>query len=91
MNGLGSMISFEVKRGFEAGKVVMNNVRLAVLAVSLDNVEIWIQQPDSMTHSKISKADRETAHITDGLVRFSVGIEDVKDIIADLGSALSLI
>lgn len=91
MNGPGSMISFEVKGGFEAGKTVMNNVHLAMLAVSLGGVESLIQHPASMTHSKIPRESREKAHITDGLVRFSVGIEDVEDIIADLDHALSLI
>lgn len=91
MNGPGSMISFEVKGGLKAGKVLMDNVHLALLAVSLGGVETLIQHPASMTHSKIPKADREKAHITDGLVRFAVGIEDVEDIIADLDQALAKI
>jgi methionine-gamma-lyase len=91
MKGPGSMISFEVKGGFDAGKTLMDNVRLALLAVSLGGVETLIQHPASMTHSKIPKAEREEAHITDGLVRFAVGIEDVDDIIADLDQALAKI
>lgn len=91
MNGPGSMISFEVKGGITAGKILMDNVHLALLAVSLGGVETLIQHPASMTHSKIPKADREKAHITDGLVRFAVGIEDVEDIIADLDQALAKI
>ena len=91
MNGPGSMISFEVKGGLKAGKILMDNVHLALLAVSLGGVETLIQHPASMTHSKIPKADRELAHITDGLVRFAVGIEDVEDIIADLDQALAKI
>lgn len=91
MNGPGSMISFEVKGGLKAGKILMDNVNLALLAVSLGGVETLIQHPASMTHSKIPKADREKAHITDGLVRFAVGIEDVEDIIADLDQALAKI
>lgn len=91
MNGPGSMISFEVKGGIAAGKVLMDNVHLALLAVSLGGVETLIQHPASMTHSKIPKANREKAHITDGLVRFAVGIEDVEDIIADLDQALAKI
>lgn len=91
MNGPGSMISFEVKGGLKAGKILMDNVHLALLAVSLGGVETLIQHPASMTHSKIPKADREKAHITDGLVRFAVGIEDVEDIIADLDQALAKI
>jgi len=88
MDGPGAMISFELKGGFEAGKIVMNNVHLAMLAVSLGGVETLIQHPASMTHSKMSKENKAKANITDGLVRFSVGIEDVKDIIEDLSQAL---
>jgi methionine-gamma-lyase len=89
MDGPGAMISFELKGGFEAGKKLMDNVHLAMLAVSLGGVETLIQHPASMTHSKMSKDAKLKANITDGLVRFSVGIEDVEDIIADLEHALS--
>ncbi|MDX9854206.1 MAG: PLP-dependent aspartate aminotransferase family protein [Tenuifilaceae bacterium] len=91
MYGPGAMISFELKGGLSAGKVLMNNVKLAMLAVSLGGVETLIQHPASMTHSKLSKEAREKANITDGLVRFAVGIEDVEDIIADLDQALAKI
>jgi methionine-gamma-lyase len=91
MAGPGSMMSFEVKGGLEAGKKVMDNVHLALLAVSLGGIETLIQHPASMTHSKIPKAEKEAAGITDGLVRLSVGIEDVDDIIADLDHALSMV
>ncbi len=87
----GSMISFGVKGGFDAGKKLMNNVQLALLAVSLGGVESLIQHPASMTHASMRKEDREAAGITDELVRFSVGIEDVADIIADLDQALAKI
>lgn len=89
MDGPGAMISFEVKGGFNAGKTLMNNVKLALLAVSLGGVETLIQHPASMTHSKMSKEAKLKANITDGLVRFAVGIEDVDDIIADLEQALA--
>jgi len=88
MDGPGAMISFGVKGGLEAGKKVMDNVKLAVLAVSLGGVETLIQHPASMTHSKLSKEARESAGISDGLVRYSIGIENVEDIIADLEQAL---
>ncbi|MCL2040862.1 MAG: aminotransferase class I/II-fold pyridoxal phosphate-dependent enzyme [Bacteroidales bacterium] len=88
MSGPGAMISFELKGGFEAGKTMMNSVELAVLAVSLGGIETLIQHPASMTHSKLSKEAREKAGITDGLVRLSVGIEEMEDIIADLEQAL---
>ena len=89
MKGPGAMISFGLKGGLNAGKVLMDNVKLAILAVSLGGIETLIQHPASMTHSKMSKENREKAGITDGLVRFAVGIEDLKDIIADLEQALA--
>lgn len=89
MSGFGSMISFGLKGGIEAGKILMNNVHLAILAVSLGGVETLIQHPASMTHSKMTPDARLKSGITDGLVRFSVGIEDVTDIIDDLDQALA--
>lgn len=91
MKGFGSMLSFGVKGGLEAGKVLMDNVKLALLAVSLGGVETLIQHPASMTHSKISKENKLKAGITDELVRLSVGIEDIDDIIEDLEQALNKI
>lgn len=90
MSGPGAMISFELKGGLEAGKILMNNVKLAMLAVSLGGVETLIQHPASMTHSKTSKEAREKSGITDGLVRYSTGIEDCNDLIHDLEQALEL-
>lgn len=89
MDGPGAMMSFEVKGGLEAGKKVMDNVELALLAVSLGGIETLIQHPASMTHSKISREGKLEAGITDGLIRLSVGIEDAEDIIADLEQALA--
>jgi len=89
MNGPGSMISFGLKGGLESGKILMNNVQFALLAVSLGGVETLIQHPASMTHSKLSSEARIKAGITDGLVRLSVGIEDADDIIGDLDQALA--
>jgi len=88
MTGFGTMMSFEVKGGMEAGEKLMNNVHLCMLAVSLGGVETLIQHPASMTHAALSKQAREDAGITDGLVRFSVGIEEADDIIKDLEQAL---
>ncbi|MCK9618324.1 MAG: PLP-dependent aspartate aminotransferase family protein [Lentimicrobiaceae bacterium] len=91
MNGPGAMISFELKGGLEAGKILMNNVHIAILAVSLGGVETLIQHPASMTHSKMSYDARIKAGITDGLVRFSCGIEDINDLVSDLEQALDKI
>jgi methionine-gamma-lyase len=88
MSGPGAMISFELKGGIEAGKILLNNVEVMLLAVSLGGIETLIQHPASMTHSKMSISDRRQAGITDGLVRLSVGIEKATDLIADLEQAL---
>ena len=89
MSGFGSMISFELKGGLDAGRRLMDHVRLATLAVSLGGVETLIEHPASMTHASMSSEAREAAGFTDGLVRYSVGIEDVEDLIADLDQALA--
>ncbi|MBI5539742.1 MAG: PLP-dependent transferase [Bacteroidia bacterium] len=91
MKGPGAMISFELKGGFEAGEILMNNVKIAMLAVSLGGIETLIQHPASMTHAGMGKEGRLAAEITDGLVRYSVGIEDVEDLIQDLDQALAKI
>ena len=91
MKGFGSMISFELKGGMEAGRVLMDNVHLATLAVSLGGVETLIEHPASMTHASMRAEDRIAAGFSDGLVRYSVGIEDVEDLIADLRHALDAV
>jgi len=90
MSGSGSMIAFELKGGFEAGRRLMDNVKLATLAVSLGGVETLIEHPASMTHACMTPEDRRAAGFSDGLVRYSVGIEDVEDLIADLRQALTV-
>lgn len=87
--GHGGMITFEVEGGIEAGRAMMNSVKLCQLAVSLGGVESLIQHPASMTHYSMGKEAREAASISDGLVRLSVGIENVNDIITDLDQALN--
>jgi len=91
MSGFGSMISFELAGGMEAGRILMDHVRLATLAVSLGGVETLIEHPASMTHAGMSPEDRRSAGFSDGLVRYSVGIEDVEDLIADLRQALNAV
>ncbi|MGD2108301.1 MAG: aminotransferase class I/II-fold pyridoxal phosphate-dependent enzyme [Phycisphaerae bacterium] len=88
MRGSGGLISFGLTGGMEAGKRLMNAVKLCTLAVSLGGVETLIQHPASMTHASMGRAARERARISDGLVRLAVGIENADDIIADLDQAL---
>lgn len=84
----GAMICFELKGGFEAGVKFIEKLKLCKLAVSLGDAETLIQHPASMTHSKYSPEDRIKGGISDGLIRLSVGLEDVNDIIEDLNQAL---
>ena len=91
MNGPGSMISFDLAGGMEGARLFLNKIRLAALAVSLGGVESLIEHPASMSHAGMSANDRRLAGFTDGLIRYSVGIEDVEDLIADLRQALDAV
>lgn len=88
MTGFGGIMSFELKGGFEAGKTLLNNVEMCALAVSLGDTETLIQHPASMTHSAYTSEELKEAGIPEGLVRLSVGLENIEDIIADLDKAL---
>ncbi len=88
MSGAGGLISFGLRGELEAGREMMNALRLCTLAVSLGGVETLIEHPATMTHASMGREARKRAHITDGLVRLSVGIEAVDDIIADLAQAM---
>ncbi|KPP84349.1 MAG: methionine gamma-lyase [Rhodobacteraceae bacterium HLUCCO07] len=84
----GAMIAFELKGGLEAGRAMMNGLRMIARAVSLGDAETLIQHPASMTHSTYSPEERAEHGIGDGLIRLSVGLEDLADIIDDLDGAL---
>jgi methionine-gamma-lyase len=88
MDGFGGMVAFELKGGRDAGVRLLDSVRLLTLAVSLGDVDTLIEHPASMTHSTYSPEELAEVGITDGLVRLSVGIEGVNDLIADLDQAL---
>jgi len=88
MSGFGGMIAFELTGGLEAGIQLMDAVGLIRLAVSLGDAESLIQHPASMTHSTMSPEQRAEHGIADGLIRLSVGLETVDDLIADLAGAL---
>lgn len=91
MKGFGGMMSFELAGGMDAGKKLMDNVKLCTLAVSLGDLDTLIQHPASMTHAVVGEEGRLMANISDGLVRLSVGIEDIDDIIDDLAQGLAKI
>jgi methionine-gamma-lyase len=84
----GGMIAFELKGGVDAGKRFINALQLITRAVSLGDAETLAQHPASMTHSPYTAQERAEHFISDGLVRLSVGLEDVPDLIADLNQAL---
>lgn len=86
--GFGAMLWFEVQGGVSAGKRLMDSVRLCTLAENLGSVETLVTHPVTMTHADVEKAERERVGISDGLVRLSVGLEDVEDLIGDLDQAL---
>ena len=89
MLGPGSMLTFGLKGGYEAAKSLLNNLHLITLAVSLGGVESLIQHPASMTHAGVPEDKRIEAHITGDLVRFSAGIEELEDLIADFEQAFA--
>ncbi|MBW2526807.1 MAG: PLP-dependent transferase [Deltaproteobacteria bacterium] len=88
MRGFGGMVSFDIRGGLEAGRQLMDHIEIFTLAVSLGCVDSLIQHPASMTHACVPKEKRERAGINDGLVRISVGIENVEDLIRALERAL---
>jgi cystathionine gamma-lyase len=90
-SGFGAMLWFEVEGGTAAGKRLMDSVELCTLAENLGSVETLITHPVTMTHADVEEAERQRVGITDGLVRLSVGLEDVEDLIDDLRAALERI
>ena len=86
--GFGGMVAFETG-SLESAKKVLENVKICTLAESLGGVESLISHPATMTHASVPHEKRQTLGITDGLVRVSVGIEDIEDILEDLDQALS--
>ena len=89
--GFGAMAWFEVAGGAEAGKKLMDSVKVWTLAENLGSVESLVTHPVTMTHAAVEKSERERVGITDGLVRLSVGLEDVEDLIDDLDQGLAAI
>jgi len=84
----GNIVAFEIKGGIEAGRKFLNSIKMCSLSANLGDTRTIVTHPASTTHSKLSEADRLEVGITDGLVRISVGLEHVEDIISDLKQAL---
>ena len=91
MRAFGGLLTFELRGGLEAGVALMNNLELCALAVSLGEANTLVQHPASMTHWYVEKEARLASGITDGLVRFSSGLERIDDIVGDLNRALALV
>ncbi|MCL6462460.1 MAG: aminotransferase class I/II-fold pyridoxal phosphate-dependent enzyme [Flavobacterium micromati] len=85
----GNIIAFEIKGGLEAGRAFLDKIQLCSLSANIGDTRTIVTHPASTTHSKLSVDERAAVSITDGLVRVSVGLETVKDVIADLEQALS--
>jgi cystathionine gamma-lyase len=88
MSGFGGMISFVIRGTLEDSKRVMERTRLFTLAESLGGVESLIEHPAIMTHASVPAENRKALGIADTLIRISVGIEDVQDLVEDLKQAL---
>jgi len=89
MRQFGGMIAFELKGGMEAGMRFMDALQLVTRAVSLGDAESLAQHPASMTHSTYTPEERVAHGISDGLVRLSIGLEDIEDLLADIAQALN--
>lgn len=91
MSGFGGMLSFEIKGGLKETKKFLENLKIFSLAESLGGVESLIEHPAIMTHASVPKEEREKNGITDSLIRVSVGIENVEDLIQDLEQGFKVI
>jgi len=89
MSAFGGMLAFELKAGYHAGIRFMDALELLSIVPTLGNVDSLVQHPASMSHVNVPKEDRDKSGVTDGLIRVSIGIENVEDIMADLYQALS--
>jgi len=90
-NGFGGVVVFGTKAGRQGGLEVINNVKLHTLLANVGDAKSLIIHPASTTHSQLTAEQLEAAHLSEDLIRLSVGIEDVDDIIADLDQALAKI
>lgn len=89
MNGFGGMVSFVLKGGLESARQFLGSTKLFALAESLGGIESLVCHPVSMTHGSIPKEERDARGVVDALVRLSVGIEDIDDLLADLEAGLA--
>ncbi len=88
--GAGALITFNIRGGLEAGKKFINSVKLISLLANIGDAKSLVIHPASTTHSQLSEEEQASTGVTPGLVRLSIGIEDVRDIVADIDSALKV-
>lgn len=88
MKAGGAVVAFEIKGGLEIGKAFFNNIQMLSLSANLGDSRSIVTHPASTTHAKLSPQEREHAGISEGLIRVSVGLENPKDIIADVAQAI---
>ena len=86
----GAIVAFEIKGGIAAGRSFLDNIKMCSLSANLGDTRTIVTHPSSTTHGRLSEEDRLEVGITDGLVRISVGLENVEDIIADIQQALGV-
>ena len=84
----GNIVSFEIIGGIESGRLFLNKLKMCSLSANLGDTRTIITHPASTTHSKLSKEDRNNGGISEGLIRISVGLESIEDIILDIKQAL---
>jgi O-acetylhomoserine (thiol)-lyase len=89
-NGAGALLTFGIKGGFEAGKKFINSVKLFSLVANIGDVKSLVIHPASTTHAQLTAEEQESTGVTPDLIRLSVGIEDITDILADIENALGL-
>ena len=87
----GTIVSIELKGGIDVGRQFLNNLKMCSLSANLGDTRTIATHPASTTHSKLCEEDRQETGITDGLVRISVGLEHIADIISDIEQALQKI
>jgi len=85
----GNIVTFEIKGGLDEGRAFLNRIKMCSLSANLGDTRTIVTHPASSTHSKLSKEDRLEVGITDGLIRVSVGLENISDIVSDLQQALN--
>ena len=87
----GNIVTFEIKGGIKAGQAFLNQIKMCSLSANLGDTRTIVTHPTTSTHSKLSPDERERVGISDGLIRLSIGLENIQDIKEDIEQALAKI